>query len=129
MKGDIGIAKNNRGIALTSIAAKIDNTLLRIETIIENILSRNRSTTSNILTICQILEGICGINLDATILFVNDSKAFDSIHSVKMTQIIIANILLKDTLAAIIMLYKNTKVKVHSPDGDTDYFDIVADVL
>ena len=27
------------------------------------------------------------------------------------------------------MLYKNTKVKVHSPDGNTDYFDIVAGVL
>ena len=27
------------------------------------------------------------------------------------------------------MLYKNTKVKVRSPDGDTDYFDIVAAVL
>ena len=27
------------------------------------------------------------------------------------------------------MLYKNTKVKVHSPDGDTNYFDIVAGEL
>ena len=27
------------------------------------------------------------------------------------------------------MFYKNTKVKVHSSDGDTDYFDIVAGVL
>ena len=27
------------------------------------------------------------------------------------------------------MLYKNTKVKVHSPDGDTDYFDTVTGVL
>ena len=27
------------------------------------------------------------------------------------------------------MLYKTTKVKVHSPDGDTDYFDIIAGVL
>ena len=27
------------------------------------------------------------------------------------------------------MLYKNTKVKVHSSDGDTDFFDIVAGVL
>ena len=26
------------------------------------------------------------------------------------------------------MLYKNTKVKVRSPDGDLDYFDIVAGV-
>ena len=27
------------------------------------------------------------------------------------------------------MLYKNTKVKVRSLDGDTDYFDIVAGIL
>ena len=27
------------------------------------------------------------------------------------------------------MLYKNTKIKVRSPDGDTDFFDIVAGVL
>ena len=27
------------------------------------------------------------------------------------------------------MLYENTKVKNRSPDGDTNYFDIVADVL
>ena len=27
------------------------------------------------------------------------------------------------------MLYKNTKVKVRSPDGDTDYFNIVVGVL
>ena len=27
------------------------------------------------------------------------------------------------------MLYRNAKVKVCSPDGDTAYFDIVADVL
>ena len=27
------------------------------------------------------------------------------------------------------MLYRNTKVKAHFPDGDTDYFDIVAGLL
>ena len=27
------------------------------------------------------------------------------------------------------ILYKNTKVKVCSPDGDTEYFDIVAGIL
>ena len=27
------------------------------------------------------------------------------------------------------MLYRNTEVKIRSPDGDTDYFDIVAGVL
>ena len=35
----------------------------------------------------------------------------------------------KESVAAIIMLYKNTKVKVRSPDGDTDFFDIVTGVL
>ena len=46
-----------------------------------------------------------------------------------MEQILLADGLPKETVAAIIMLYKNTKVKVRSPDGDTDYFDIVAGVL
>ena len=26
------------------------------------------------------------------------------------------------------MIYRNTKAKIHSPDGDTDYFNIVASV-
>ena len=68
-------------------------------------------------------------NLEATILFVVFSKAFDSIHRVKMEQIILAYSLPKETVAASMILYKNTKVKVCSPDGDTDYFDIVASVL
>ena len=68
-------------------------------------------------------------NLQATILFVDFTKAFNSIHRGKMEQILLAYSLLKETVAAILMLYRNTKVKVHSPDGDTDYFDIVADVL
>ena len=66
-KGDLGLAKNYRGITLTSIAAKIYNALLQncIEPKIDNILRknqnsfrRNRSNTSQILTIRRILEGI-----------------------------------------------------------------------
>ena len=68
-------------------------------------------------------------NLEATILFVDSSKVFDSIHRGKMEQILLAYDLLKETIVAIMMLYKNMKVKVRSPDGDTDYFDIVAGVL
>ena len=66
--------------------------------------------TSQILTISRILEGVTAKNLEATILFVDLYKAFDFIY-------------------IIMMLYKNTKVKVLSLDGDTDYFDIVAGVL
>ena len=68
-------------------------------------------------------------NLQATLLFVDFTKAFDSIHRGKMEQILLAYSLPKETVAAITILYRNTKVKVRSPDGDTEYFDIVAGVL
>ena len=136
-KGDLGIAKNYRGITLTSIAAKIYNALQRnsIEPQIEKILRKNKNgfrrnwfTTSQILTIRRIL-GVRAKNIVATILFVDISKAFDSIYREKMDQTLLANGLPKETVAAIMMLYKNTKIKVCSLDGDTDYFDIKAGVL
>ena len=68
-------------------------------------------------------------NLQATLLFVEFTKAFDSIHRGKMEQILLAYGLAEETVAAIMILYRNYKVKVRSPDGDTDYFDIVAGVL
>ena len=45
-----------------------------------------------------------------------------------MEQILLAYGLPKETVAAIMILYRNTKVKVH-PDGDTECVDIVAEVL
>ena len=137
-KGDLELAKNYWGITLTSIAAKIYNALLQncIEPKIDNILRknqngfrRNRFTTSQILTIRRILKGILAKNIQATLLFVDFTKAFDSIHRGKMEQILLAYGLPKEMVAAITILYRNTKVKVWSPDGDTEYFDIVAGVL
>ena len=116
----------------------IYNALFRnhIEPEIENILrknqngfQRNRSTTSQILTIRQILEGLRAKNLEATIFFDDLAQAFDSIHRKKKKKILLAYSLPKETVAAIMMLYRSMKVKVHSPDGDTDYFNIVAGVL
>ena len=46
-----------------------------------------------------------------------------------MEQILLAYGIPKEAVAAITILYRNTKVKVRSPDGDTEYFDIVAGVL
>ena len=43
-----------------------------------------------------------------------------------MEQILLSYGLPKETVAAIMILYRNTKVKVRSPDGDTEYFDIIA---
>ena len=50
----------------------------------QNDFQRNRSTTSQILTIRRILEDVRAKNLQATILFVDFTKAFDSIHWRKM---------------------------------------------
>ena len=67
--------------------------------------------------------------LEATILFVDFSKVFDSLHSGKIEQILLTYGLTKETATAIMILYENTKVKVRSSNGDTDYFDIVTGVL
>ena len=98
-KADLGLTKNYRGIVLTSIAAKIYNVRLRkpiepkIETILrknQNGFRRNRSWTSQILTIRRILEGVLEKNLEATISFVDFSKAFGSIHRGKMGKVLLA---------------------------------------
>ena len=137
-KGDLGLPKKYRGITLTYIAAKIYNALQRnrIEPKIDYILRkkqngfrRKRSTTSQILTIRRILEGVRAKNLHATILFVNFTMAFESICRGKMEQILLAYGIPKETVAAITILYRNTKMKVRSPNGDTKYFYIVAWVL
>ena len=116
-KGNLRLAKNYQGITLTSIAAKIYNALLcnciepKIEKILrknQNGFRRNQSTTSQILTICWILEGVRAKNLDTTILFV---EFFDFIHKGKMEQILLTYSLPKETVTAIVMQYKNTKVK------------------
>ena len=46
-----------------------------------------------------------------------------------MEQILLAYGLSKETFTAMIMLYRNTKVNVCSPEGDIDFFNIVAGVL
>ena len=55
-------------------------------------------------------------NVEATILFVDFYKSFDSKHKGKMEQILIVYSLPKETVVAIMMLYRNTKDR--SLDGD-----------
>ena len=137
-KSDLGLAKDYQGIILISIAAKIYNALRRnrikpkIDNILrknQNVFRRNRSMISQILAIRRILEGVWAKNLHATLIFVDFTKAFDSIHRGKLEQILLAYGIPEETVAAKTILYRNNKVKVCSPDGDTEYFDIVAGVL
>ena len=98
-KGDIWRAKIFRGIILTSITAKIYNALLdnctelksgKILKKIQNGFRRNRSTTSQIVTIRRILEGVRAKKFEATILFVAFSKTFEFIHRGKIKPILLA---------------------------------------
>ena len=62
-------------------------------------------------------------------MLVDLSKAFDSINRRKMEQLLLAYGLPKETVTTLLMLYKNTKAIVFSPDGDINLFDIVAGIL
>ena len=134
-KGGLGIIKNCRGISLSTIAANVYNVLLLncIYSEIEKILwknqssfRRNFSTASQILTIRGIIEGVRAKNLKATLEFY---KAFDSICWRKMEQILLTYSRAKETATAMIMIYKNTKAMIRSPDGDSHFFDTDAGVL
>ena len=137
-KGDLSNPGNYRGITLTCIAAKIYNTMIRnrllpeIEKILrpnQNGFRQNQSTTGQILTVRRILEGVRAKNLKASIIFVDFSKAFDSVHRGKLSDILLSYGIPAETVAAIMMLYSNTEAMVRSPDGDTDFFKIQAGVL
>ena len=61
----------------------------------------------------RILEGARAKILEGTFLFVDFSNAFDSIKRGMMEQILLAyGLLPKETVTAIMVLYKNAKVKV-----------------
>ena len=81
------------------------------------------------MNIRRILKGVYAKDLEETGLFVDLTNAFHSMHKRKMEQILLVYGLPKETVAVIMMLYRNTEVKVRSPDGYTDYFDIVPGVL
>ena len=88
-----------------------------------------RSSVAQILTIRRLIEGMEAKNLEATLIFVDFKKAFDSIHRSKLMEILKAYGIPHQIVTAIEVLYTNTLAKVISPDGDTDFFKIMAGVL
>ena len=136
--GDLSVTSNYRGIALTSLVAKVINKMIlnRIRPVIDPELRGNqsgfrpgRSTTTQILALRRIIEGVKRKNLPAIMTFIDFSKAFDSIGHVTMFKILKAYGVPPNILGAIKSTYNTLRAKVVSPDGDTDYFKILAGVM
>ena len=102
-KGDFGITNNYSGITLIAISAKIYNALLlsHIQPEIKKILRKNqngfRRNCSTTSYSDNLLNYQRSMNLKATLLFIDFSKAFDSIHIGKMEQILLLYNLPKET--------------------------------
>ena len=88
-----------------------------------------RKTTSQILALRRLIEGIKDKNLSAIITFIDFKKAFDTIHRGKLMKILKAYGIPDRFVRAIEVMYTDTKAKVLSPDGETELFDILAGVL
>ena len=136
--GDLGNTTNYRRIALSSVVEKLVNRMLlnRIQPKLDPLLRPNqngfpprRSTTAHILALRRIIEGVKRNNLKSVFLFVDFNKAFNSIHRGKMMKILRAYGIPEQLVNAISKLYEETQAKVLSPDGETDYFEILAGVL
>ena len=137
-KGDLSDPGNYRGIALSSITSKTLNRMIlnrmrpHIETVLrinQNGFRQKRSTTSHILALRRIIEGVKEKNLPAVLLFVDFKKAFDSVHRGKLFKILAAYGVPQKIVELIKLMYKDTKARVVTPDGESDLFDILAGVL
>ena len=136
--GDLSKTDNYRGICLSSVVAKTYNimTLNRIRPFLDPLLrdSQNgfrpeRSTIGQILALRRLLEGVRDRSLSAMITFIDFKKAFDSTHRGKLLDILRAYGIPEKLVQAISATYSKTRAKVCSPDGETEYFEILAGVL
>ena len=137
-KGDLSFSANYRGISLSSIVAKTINRMIsnRIQPALDDKLRPNqngsrpgRSTAAQVLALRRIIESVTSHNLKATLLLIDFKKAFDSVHRCIMIKILEAYGIPEKLIIAVRTLHKNTRARVLTPDGQTDYFDILAGVL
>ena len=129
---------NYRGIALSAIAQKITNKIIlrRIQPIISLTLRKNqngfrpvKSTTTHILALCRLIEGVKSKNMNAIITYVDFRKALDSIDRGRMFKILIAYRIPKPLVNMISITYENTEAIVLTPAGETISFYINSGVL
>ena len=137
-KGDLSRTSNYRGISLTSVALKTLNKIIlnRLLPHIEPILRDNqngfrpgRSTTSHILALRRLLEGVTERKLTSVILFIDFKRAFDSLHRGILMRILRAYGIPEKLVKLIQCSYEDTLARVKTEDGLTEAIAILAGVL
>ena len=84
---------------------------------------------SQILALQHIIDEISHCNRDAALVFIDFSKAFDSVDREMMFKILSLNDISDTIIDTIKVLYTDTSATVLSPDGETEAFDICAGIL
>ncbi|KAL5270988.1 hypothetical protein ACHWQZ_G001587 [Mnemiopsis leidyi] len=137
-KGDLSKPGNYRGISLAPVAAKIFNKLLlnRIYPHVDPLLRpnqngfrRGRSTLPQILALRRIIEECRIGKKSAAIVFVDFSKAFDSINRDALFHILSLYGIPAPIIKAIRLLYDSAKSRVQTSDGLTEFFETLIGVL
>ena len=138
-KGDLSQCDNYRGIALMSLAAKLYDKILLIR--LRNTLDKElrttqngfrpqRSTTQHTLAL-RILMDACKDhqNSPLAVVFIDFSKAFDSIKWDYLEAILGAYGIPDQLIKAVMSVYRGTVAKVRTSDGISDSFPLTKGVL
>ena len=95
----------------------------------QNGFRRGRSTLSQILCLRRLIEESDLSNLDLALLFVDFSKAFDSVDRSKMFEILELYGIPNEITMTIKVMYTDTSSTILTTDGETPSFPILAGIL
>ena len=95
----------------------------------QNGFRRGRSTLSQILRIRRLIEKSQPYNKDLALIFVDFSKAFDSVDRDKMFEILGLYGITTKIINAIKVLYTDTISSILKSDGETEPFSILSGIL
>ena len=121
-----------------AIAAKLYNKMIlnQLVPFIEPLLRKNqngfrrgRSTLSQILCLCRIIEESKLSNRDLALVFVDFSKAFDSVDINKLFEILKLYGIPNKIISVIKVLYTDTASTILTNDGENPVFSISSGIL